>query len=107
MMEIKNINEYQAFVEFYPRVVVHFRASWNQYDEDMHKRLSELSEIYAGSIKITSFDTSPEEHWEKCRELQISNLPSLVFYKHGRLIDKAVGLGTENKTKADLDRLLE
>jgi thiol-disulfide isomerase/thioredoxin len=98
-IELVDTNDYQSFVESYPHVVIHFWADWNLYERDIRERLSDMSEIYADSIKFGSFDTSPKQHWEKCHELHILNLPTLVFYKHGEVLNIATGLESIEKQK--------
>jgi thioredoxin-like negative regulator of GroEL len=105
-VETIDISSYQSFIETYPHTAIHFWADWNLIDKKMREILNELSVAYAGAIKFAAFDTLPEAHWEKCRELGLSNLPALVLYKNGKHLQTLIGLGMKEKIKVDLDRLL-
>src|SRR5215213_6907355 len=101
-VEALNLGGYQAFIESYPRVVVHFWADWNLHDKEMRERLNELAKHYGNSIKFASFDTSPEVHWEKCNELDIKAIPALVFYNKGKHYKTVVGLSNRENTETEL-----
>jgi thiol-disulfide isomerase/thioredoxin len=73
---------YESFVHPHAHVVIHFWADWNHYDDAVRDVIEQLAQDLT-AVQFASFDTSPEENWAKCRDLQIKNLPTLVFYRRG------------------------
>lgn len=65
--------------------------------------LRELGPEYAGRINI--FKLNVFENVETARRFHIRGVPTLVFFKGGRVVDQVVGLVPMNALKQKLDKL--
>jgi len=80
------------FVRLNRFAVVHFWAAWNGYDAEMREILaSQLPRDLSERVAFGTFDTSPPEHHEVCRQHGILSLPFLAFYRDGALFRSVAG----------------
>lgn len=62
--------------------------------------IEELSEELCGKVEFFNADT--EENSELAQEYQISSVPTILIFKNGEVVDKAVGFKSKDEIKAML-----
>jgi thioredoxin 2 len=66
--------------------------------------IEELAGRYAGRALICKFDTS--RHQMTAAKFQIRGVPTLIFFKHGDIVDQVVGAVPGAELEQRLNRLL-
>jgi thioredoxin 1 len=66
--------------------------------------ISKLAEKYEGKIVIGKCDV--EENEDLAAEYGIRNIPTILFFKHGDVVDKIVGAQSEAKLDEKMQALL-
>ena len=85
-------------------VVIDFWAEWcgpcrlvGPFDE-------ELAQQYEGKVEIGKMNV--DENVDTPNEYGIRNIPTILFFKDGKLVDKQVGAAQKGVLKAKIDSLL-
>ena len=66
--------------------------------------ISELAEEYNGRIVVGKCDV--EENEEIAMEHNIRNIPTILFYKNGQVVDKIVGAQAKARIQEKFEALL-
>jgi thioredoxin 1 len=66
--------------------------------------ISELAKEYDGKITVGKCDV--EENEDLAVEFGIRNIPSILFFKGGQVVDKIVGAQSKAKLQEKFDALL-
>ena len=66
--------------------------------------VSELADEYDGKITVGKCDV--EENDDVAAEFGIRNIPTLLFFKNGQLVDKLVGAASKEKINEKMQALL-
>ena len=66
--------------------------------------ISELAEQYDGKITVGKCDV--EENEEVAAEFGIRNIPTILFFKNGQVVDKIVGAQPKAKLEEKFQALL-
>ena len=74
-------------------LVVDFWATWCGPCRMVAPIISELAEKYDGKIVVGKCDV--EECDELAAEFGIRNIPTILFFKNGEVVDKLVGAGSD------------
>lgn len=82
-------------------VLVDFYADWCPPCQALHPILEEISEKYKEKIKFTRLNVG--EFGKIAEEYEIYSIPTLIFFKNGKEIERIVGL----ISKKDLEKKLE
>ena len=70
-------------------LVVDFWASWCGPCRMVAPIIEELAETYAGKVVIGKCDV--EDNEDLAAEFGIRNIPTILFFKNGEVVDKLVG----------------
>lgn len=76
-------------------LVVDFWATWCGPCRMIGPIISKLAEKYDGQIVVGKCDV--EDNDELAAEFGIRNIPTILFFKNGQVIDKVVGAQSEAK----------
>lgn len=84
-------------------VLVDFWATWCAPCRALAPILEELAAAYQG--KITVGKVNVDEHQELAIQFGILNIPTLIFMKGGKEVDRVVGVQPKSQLAAKIDKL--
>ena len=85
-------------------LVVDFWATWCGPCRMIGPVIAKLAEKYNGQITVGKCDV--EENDELAAEFGIRNIPTILFFKNGEVVDKMVGAQSEAKLDEKFQALL-
>ena len=85
-------------------VMVDFWAVWCGPCKMIAPIVEELSKEYDGKVKVVKLNT--DENPEVSGRYQIMGIPTLMFFKDGKVVDKLVGAIPKAHIKDKIDTLL-
>lgn len=85
-------------------LVVDFWATWCGPCRMVGPIISELAQEYDGRIVVGKCDV--EENEELAVEFGIRNIPTILFFKGGEVVDKVVGAQSKAKLEEKFNSLL-
>ena len=85
-------------------LVVDFWATWCGPCRMLAPIIAELAEQYDGKIAVGKCDV--EECEELAVEFGIRNIPTILFFKNGQIVDKMVGAQSKAKLEEKFQALL-
>ena len=85
-------------------VVIDFWAEWCGPCRMVAPIIDELSAEYEGKVAIGKYNVDEEN--DLSAEYGIRNIPTILFFKGGQLVDKHVGAAPKAALKAKVDALL-
>ena len=85
-------------------LVVDFWATWCGPCRMMSPIVAELAEAYDGKVVIGKCDV--EECEDLAAEYGIRNIPTILFFKGGEVVDKIVGAQQKAKLEEKINTLL-
>ena len=86
-------------------VVIDFWATWCGPCRMVAPIIDELAEEYDGKVVICKCDVGDDGD-EVAAKYRVLNVPTIVFLKDGKQVDKHVGAATKEQLKAKIDALL-
>ena len=104
-MEVTITNENFASLKAGDKpLVVDFWATWCGPCRMVAPILEQLAAEYDGKIVVGKCDV--EEHDELAAEYGIRNIPTLLFFKNGEVVDKLIGAQPKPKVEEKFKALL-
>ena len=104
-MEVQVTNEnFESLKNGAQPLVVDFWATWCGPCRMVAPIISELAEKYDGRITVGKCDV--EEAEELAAEFGIRNIPTILFFKGGEVVDKLVGAQSKQKFEEKFEALL-
>lgn len=104
-MEITVTNEnFQSVKSGNLPLVVDFWATWCGPCRMVAPIIAELAQEYDGRIDVAKCDV--EEADDIAMEYGIRNIPTILFFKNGEVVDKVVGAVSKAKLKEKFEALL-
>lgn len=104
-MEVKITNEnFEALKNGEQPLVVDFWATWCGPCRAIAPTIAELAEEYDGKVAVGKCDV--EECEEIAAEFGIRNIPTIIFFKNGEMVDKLVGAVSKAKLDEKFKALL-
>lgn len=85
-------------------LVVDFWATWCGPCRMVAPIISELAEKYDGKLVVGKCDV--EESEELAVQFGIRNIPTILFFKNGEVVDKLVGAAGKQKFEEKFEALL-
>ena len=85
-------------------LVVDFWATWSGPCRMIAPIVEELAKEYDGKINVGKCDV--EECDELAAEFGIRNIPTLLFFKNGQVVDKMVGAVSKAKLQEKFESIL-
>ncbi len=87
-------------------VVLDFWAGWCGPCKMIAPIIDELAEDYRGKVVFGKVDTENEDNDDLVSEYGIRNLPTILFLKDGKIVDKMVGAAKKTDFQTKIDGLL-
>lgn len=104
-MEVKITNEnYESLKQGNEPLVIDFWATWCGPCRMIAPIISQLAEEYDGKITVGKCDV--EECEDIAVDLGIRNVPTIIFFKGGEIVDKIVGAVNKAKIQEKFEALL-
>jgi len=85
-------------------LVVDFWATWCGPCRMVAPIIAELAKEYEGKINVGKCDV--EENEDLAAEFGIRNIPTILFFKNGEVIDKMIGAQSKEKFEEKFKALL-
>ena len=85
-------------------VVIDFWAEWCIPCKKIAPIVDELAEQYEGRVKIGKYNV--EEWSEVATEFGIRSIPTILFFRDGKLVDKNVGSISKSNLEEKINALL-
>lgn len=102
-LEITDSNFQEILVEGKP-VVMDFWAPWCGPCKMVGPIIDELATEYEGKVIIGKCDV--DENGDVAAEYGIRNIPTVLFFKNGELVDKQVGSAPKSAYVAKIEAIL-
>ncbi len=74
--------------------LVQFKKEWNGASQIIEPVYNELAKSYNGVVNFFTVDIEAENGLEK--EFGVTDIPTILFFKKGKIVDHAVGLTPKN-----------
>ena len=104
-MEVKSTTEnFEKYKNGELPLVVDLWATWCGPCRMVGPIISELAEEYDGKLIVGKCDV--EENAEIAEDFGVRNIPTILFFKGGQMVDKFVGAAPKDKLKEKFDALL-
>ncbi len=103
-VEVNSQTWQQEVMQSSTPVMVDFWAAWCGPCKMIAPTIEELAEEYQGKMKVCKLNT--DENPEIASQHQIMGIPSLLFFKEGKVIDKIVGAASKKQFKEKIDAVL-
>lgn len=85
-------------------VLVDFWAPWCGPCRMLSPLIEEIAKEYTGKVKVAKINT--DEHPNAAGRYKISAIPTLLFFKGGKLVEQMVGVHSKAEIKKTLDGLV-
>ena len=97
-------NNYKETIEGNSMVLVDIYTPWCTSCKTLSPIVDEISYIYKDSITTGKIDA--EANQESILDTNTRNVPTLLLYKNGEIVDRLVGIVTKEKLTEFIDKYL-
>jgi thioredoxin 1 len=105
MSEVKiTDSNFEEFINGDKPLVVDFWAEWCGPCKMISPYIEELSKEYEGKVVIGKMNV--DENEEVATQYGIRNIPTVLFFKEGKLVNKSVGAVSKNALEDNVKSLL-
>lgn len=104
MIELTDANFKKEALEADKPVLVDLWAPWCGPCRMLGPVVEELAGEYEGKAVVAKLNT--DENSETMAAYRVSAIPTLLYFKKGKLVDQTVGVKTKAEIKAKLDALI-
>ncbi|MBL7072352.1 MAG: thioredoxin [Candidatus Omnitrophica bacterium] len=85
-------------------VMVDFWAEWCGPCKMLAPVIGEIAKEYEGKVKVCKLDV--EKGPETAKKYGVMNIPTVIFFKDGEVVDKIVGLAAKNDIISKINRYI-
>ena len=102
--EVNDANFEELVLQSDKPVLVDFWAEWCGPCRMVAPVVEELGQDYAGKLVVTKLDV--DSNPETAMKFGIRNIPTILFFKGGEVVDKHVGAAPKSALSAKVDAIL-
>jgi thioredoxin 1 len=106
-VQVTDQNFKEEVLDFPGIVLVDFWAPWCNPCRIMAPFIEQLAAKYAGNEKVKIAKMDVDENQQTAMEMQIMSIPSLKFFKGGKIVAETVGVTPPNVLESKLEALLK
>tara|TARA_B100000614_G_scaffold57290_1_gene50440 strand:- start:83 stop:400 length:318 start_codon:yes stop_codon:yes gene_type:complete len=103
-LEITDSNFEETVLKSDKPVMVDFWAAWCGPCRMVGPIIDELSEEYDGKAIIGKIDIDSNQQY--AAQFGVRNIPTVLVFKDGELVDRKVGVSSKNDYAAAIDKLI-
>ena len=103
-LEITDSNFEETVLKSDKPVMVDFWAAWCGPCRMVGPIIDELSEEYEGKAIIGKIDIDSNQQY--AAQFGVRNIPTVLVFKDGKLVDRKVGVSSKNDYAEAIDRLI-
>ena len=103
-LEITDSNFEETVLKSDKPVMVDFWAAWCGPCRMVGPIIDELSEVYEGKAIIGKVDIDSNQQY--AAQFGVRNIPTVLIFKDGELVDRKVGVSSKNDYAKALDKLI-
>ena len=103
-IEVNDSNFEEVVLKSDKPVIIDFWAEWCGPCRMVAPIIKEISEEYDGKVLVTKVDVDSNPGISS--KLGIRNIPTVMFYKNGKMVDKQVGAVPKSNLISKLEPLL-
>lgn len=96
-----NSDNYSTFTNKEGIVLVDVKAEWCGPCKTLSPIIDKISSDYFGKISVGKLDADSSK--EIIAELGVRNIPTVLVYKNGEIVERKTGMIMENKLKEMID----
>jgi len=85
-------------------IIIDFWATWCGPCRMISPMVDEMASKYEGQVTVAKCDV--DENSDLAMEFGIRNIPTLIFFKNGEIVDRTVGALTKPELEAKIKALL-
>ena len=102
--ELKDADFERLVVEAAVPVVIDFWATWCMPCKALAPAVDQVAQEYAGKVKF--YKLNIEDSPATASKFGVRSIPTLLFFKDGRVMDQIVGLVPAAKIQASVKKLI-
>ena len=103
-LEITDSNFEETVLKSDKPVLVDFWAAWSGPCRMVGPIIDELSEEYEGKAVVGKVDIDSNQQY--AAQFGVRNIPTVLVFKNGELVDRKVGVSSKNDYAQALDNLI-
>jgi thioredoxin 1 len=103
-IEVNENNFQQEVLESSTPVLVDFWASWCMPCRMLSPTIEKLAEENQGKLKVCKLNTDENQHI--AAQYGIQGIPTLIFFKEGKEVDRTVGVLPKQRIQEKLNSIL-
>lgn len=104
MAKVATNTNFQELISGELPVLVDFWATWCGPCRVLSPTVDEIADEYAGKVEVVKCNVEDAE--EIAMQYRIMNIPALLYFKGGQLVDKTVGLVPKEDIVERLSKLI-
>jgi thioredoxin 1 len=105
LLHLSDTNFKKEVLESSLPVLVDFWAAWCGPCKMIAPAVEELAREYHGKVKIGKLDV--EESPRTATHYGVMSIPTLIFFKHGKVTDQVVGILNKHELKKKIEENLQ
>jgi thioredoxin 1 len=97
-------SSFESFIKKYPKVVVDCWAPWCGPCRMLSPTIDAISKEMKGNVAFGKLNT--DENFGVAGKYKIMSIPTLLFFKDGQLVDKAIGAAPKASVEQQIRKAL-